>query len=332
MRHHSLTVSHGLFPMGRHELMRFFAQKVVFIHKAVGREEQIMIVYFEAHPAENIGELNGGYRFWYSIFSAVATNELWALADAKTKMPLTHCDDKQQTLVLVWPSLGSAEFFARDEAKNCNPYPISLEKFLTQGIEEFERSNFRISPCPAPNQPFVSCTAHVFAKQVEIARALRHRLGTLAAGCKRATNRECRCKLCGAASMAAMEDSRLAVAMRTTGLNKIWTVQQEWRTARLATNTGQPLLPIWDSEAGANAFIEAHADDAPGLKPYVTSIVDWLYFWTGWLSAANYRLDLNPHHSNGQVTSAGQIAPLVFDRLLRGTFTRLANQELPKCY
>ncbi len=274
--------------------------------------------FFEAYPAENIGELNEGYRFRYSLFSMVSNNELWVLANATDGTPLMHRDDKNDILVLVWPSLGSAEAFAAAEARQCVARSLTLDKFLNEALPDFTRRGFRIAPAAAPERPFVSCAADTFATQIEQARGL---LAALAQLVKRDD-------IDAAAANLEGTDPRLSFALRATQQGCLWTLRRQWRAVRVADKSNRPLFMIWDSEEGATAAAKTLSSSY--LQPEKIDLTDWLYFWTGWLAQNNFRLIFAPDPTAPELPA--DTAPLVFDRLLRAAFTRLTGKEFPKCY
>ena len=285
-----------------------------------------MTEYIEVHSAENVHELNGGYRFWFSIFAIVRYDEVWTLVHGQTGEPLLHRDDRGEVLVMLWPSLGTAEAFASAEAREYNPRPISLHRFLEDGLVEFIRLKFRISPCPAPNEPFVSCPADAFAKYVEMARGLGQLTESMESACTLSTEGDCGCPACLVAGKAQTAEPRLACALRMVGGCTLWTVRREWLWFEDLNADGHSVFCVWDSKQAVEQFIaQWSAEEKKSVHVAGIPLTDWLYFWTGWLARKEFRLRLNGDAEQ-------EIAPLVFDRLLRGTFTRVTGRDLPKCY
>ena len=292
-----------------------------------------MADFFEVHPAENIHELNGGYRFWYSVFAMVRYDEVWTLVHSRTGDPLMHRDDREHELVMIWPSLGTAEAFAGVEAKEYNPQPVSLQRFLDEALVEFTRMHLRIALCSSANEPFVSCPADGFAKYVELARGLLQMCDSLGDACRFNEEDVCSCTSCNTANQLNESEPRLSFVLRCVGASTLWTVSRDWLWICESDEHDRRVFMLWSSKKQAEGYVTHLKANGVEGNLAVTGIplMDWLYFWTGWLARSEYRLHLNMFTSS-EMMESHNLAPLVFDRMLRATFTRVSGREFPKCY
>lgn len=284
--------------------------------------------YIDIHPAENINELDGGYRFWFSMFAIVRYGEVWLLNHHKTRDPLMHTDDRGNELVMLWPSLGTAEIFAQSEAPDYLPESVSIDKFLKSVLPPLSHAGALFSLCPAANQQFVSCPGESFKNSVDTAVLLIEKISTRRNECTTSKTGRCKQNACKVAKSANKKDPRLAFALRTLCSCTLWTLQREWLWAISTDVNENKVMPLWDNKQAAQTYHDTlPKTETENVAVAEISLTDLLYFWTGYLSEHNIRLELNY-----ALDLKETIAPLVFDRTLRAIFPRLNGYEFPKCY